>query len=43
MADVPKPSRTWVRLLIIVVVVVLVTFALLILTDSGGLFDYDTF
>jgi len=43
MNDAPKRSRPWVRLLLIAVVLILAALALLIVTDGGGLFDYDTF
>jgi hypothetical protein len=43
MPDAPKPGRTWVKLVVIALVVMVGAFLVLLVTDGGGLFDYDTF
>lgn len=43
MPDSTKPGRTWVKLVVIAIVVLVAAFLVLLVTDGGGLFDYDTF
>jgi hypothetical protein len=43
MTAAPKPARTWLKLVMIAIVVIVAAFLVLLVTDGGGLFDYDTF